>query len=254
MVHDQQGRGGNVVHQPERSPVLALWSAPRCRSTAFARMMIERGDRAVVHEPFSRVVDFGEVTVGETVAHNERDVLAALRAMATRTPVFFKDTTDFHYPVLLADASFLSAATHTFIIRDPAEAIASHHALQPGLGRDEVGFSRLYEIFTAVQASTGSTPVVIDSDDLLDRPEDTLRAYCAAVGIDFRPDALNWAPGMRSEWQSTSKWHRSTSETTGFTRVRSGGAAAVEADQVLRAYRDYHQPYYEKLRAVALQP
>ncbi|MET7712478.1 sulfotransferase family protein [Streptomyces sp. NPDC005407] len=243
-----------MVHQPERIPVLALWSAPRCRSTAFARMMAERGDRAVVHEPFSRVVDFGEVEVGDTAAHTEEDVLAALRAMATRTPVFFKDTTDFHYPALIADESFLSAATHTFIIRDPAEAIASHHALHPGLGRDEIGFVRLYEIFTAVQAATGSTPVVIDSDDLLDRPEDTVRTYCAAVGIDFRPDALSWAPGMRSEWQSTSKWHRSTSETTGFTRVRSGGAEAVEADLVLRAYRDHHQPYYEKLRAVALQP
>ncbi|NWF30188.1 sulfotransferase family protein [Streptomyces sp. PKU-EA00015] len=243
-----------MVHQPERIPVLALWSAPRCRSTAFARMMAERGDCAVVHEPFSRVVDFGEVEVGDTVAHNEWDVLAALRAMAARTPVFFKDTTDFHYPALLADGSFLSAATHTFIIRDPAEAIASHHALHPGVGRDEIGFARLYEIFTAVQAATGSTPVVIDSDDLLDRPEGTVRAYCAAVGIDFRPDALSWAPGMRSEWQSTSKWHRSTSETTGFTRVRSGGAEAVEADPVLRAYRDYHQPYYEKLRAAALQP
>lgn len=234
--------------------MLALWSAPRCRSTAFARMMAERGDRAVVHEPFSRVVDFGEVEVGDTAAHTEEDVLAALRAMATRTPVFFKDTTDFHYPALIADESFLSAATHTFIIRDPAEAIASHHALHPGLGRDEIGFARLYEIFTAVQAATGSTPVVIDSDDLLDRPEDTVRTYCAAVGIDFRPDALSWAPGMRSEWQSTSKWHRSTSGTTGFTRVRSGGAEAVEADPVLRAYRDHHQPYYEKLRAVALQP
>ncbi|EDY56273.1 sulfotransferase family protein [Streptomyces sp. SID5470] len=243
-----------MVHQPERIPVLALWSAPRCRSTAFARMMTERGDRAVVHEPFSRVVDFGEVEVGDTVARSERDVLAALRAMAAGTPVFFKDTTDFRYPALLADEAFLSAATHTFIIREPAEAIASHHALNPDLGRDEIGFARLYEIFTAVETATGSTPVVIDSDDLLDRPADTVRAYCAAVGIDFLPEALNWAPGMRSEWRSTSKWHKSTSETTGFKRVRSGGAEVVAADPVLRSYRDYHQPYYEKLRAVALRP
>ncbi|MFD1659641.1 sulfotransferase family protein [Streptomyces caeni] len=241
-------------HEPERIPVLAMWSAPRCRSTAFARMMAERDDRAVVHEPFSRVVDFGEVEVGDRIARNEQDVLAALRAIATRKPVFFKDTTDFHYPALLADDDFLSAATHTFIIRDPAEAIASHHALNPNLGRDEIGFARLHEIFTAVQAATGTTPVVIDSDDLLDRPAETVRAYCAAVGIPFLPDALSWEPGMRSEWQSTSKWHKSTSESAGFTRSRSGGAEAVAADPVLRAYRDHHLPYYEKLRAVALRP
>ncbi|MEU6256014.1 sulfotransferase family protein [Streptomyces sp. NPDC047043] len=241
-------------HNPERIPVLAMWSAPRCRSTAFARMMTERGDRVVVHEPFSQVVDFGEVEVADRVAHSEQDVLAALRAIAAQQPVFFKDTTDFHYPALLADEAFLSAATHTFIIRDPAEAIASHHALNPVLGRDEIGFARLYEIFTAVEAATGTAPVVIDSDDLLDRPAETVRAYCSAVGIPFLPEALSWQPGMRSEWQSTSKWHKSTSETAGFTRGRSGGAEAVAADPVLRAYRDYHQPYYEKLRAVALQP
>ncbi|WP_052863961.1 sulfotransferase-like domain-containing protein [Streptomyces niger] len=241
-------------HTPERIPVLALWSAPRCRSTAFARMMTERGDHVVVHEPLSRVVDFGEVTVGDRTARTEQDVLAALRALAAEQPVFFKDTTDFHYPALLADEAFLSAATHTFIIRDPAEAIASHHALNPDLGRDEIGFARLYEIFTAVQAATGSTPVVIDSDDLLDRPVETVRAYCEAVGIPFLPDALSWQPGMRPEWQSTSKWHRSTSRTAGFARSSDGGAEAVEADPTLRAYRDYHRPYYEKLRAVALRP
>ncbi|MEU3773479.1 sulfotransferase family protein [Streptomyces sp. NPDC032472] len=243
-----------MAHTPERIPVLAMWSAPRCRSTAFARMMTERGDRAVVHEPFSRVVDFGEVEVGGRVARNEQDVLAALRALATERSVFFKDTTDFHYPVLLADETFLSAATHTFIIREPAAAIASHHVLNPDLGRDEIGFAWLYEIFTAVQTATGTTPVVIDSDDLLDRPAETVRAYCEAVGIPFLPDALSWEPGMRSEWQSTNKWHKSTSETSGFTRGKSGGAKAVEADPVLRAYLDYHLPYYEKLRAVALRP
>lgn len=241
-------------HTSERMPVLALWSAPRCRSTAFARMMTERDDHVVVHEPFSRVVDFGEVEVGDRVARTEQDVLAALRAIAAEKPVFFKDTTDFHYPALLADEAFLSAATHTFIVRDPAEAIASHHALNPGLGRDEIGFARLHEIFTAVQDATGATPVVIDSDDLLDRPAETVRAYCSAGGIPFRPNALSWEPGMRTEWQTTSRWHQATSETSGFTRGTSDGAEAVAADPVLRAYRDYHLPYYEKLRAVALQP
>ncbi len=33
--------------------IIALWAAPRSVSTAFERMMMERGDHAVVHEPFS---------------------------------------------------------------------------------------------------------------------------------------------------------------------------------------------------------
>lgn len=246
--------GETVEPMPERIPVLALWSAPRSRSTAFARMMAERGDRVVVHEPFSQVVDFGEVKIDGQIARGERDVLAALRAIAMERPVFFKDTTDFHYPAVLADEDFLAAATHTFIIRHPAEAIASHHALNPDLGRDEVGFAWLYEIFEAVRAATGDTPVVIDSDDLLDRPTETVRAYCEAVGIDFRPDALSWRPGMRSEWQATNRWHESTSKTAGFTRRDGGGADVVAANPVLRGYLDHHLPYYERLRAAALRP
>ncbi len=243
-----------MEHRPERIPVLALWSAPRCRSTAFARMMAERDDRVVVHEPFSQVVDFGEVKVGDRVARTEQDVLAALRAIAAEKPVFFKDTTDFHYPALLADQAFLAAATHTFIIRHPVEAIASHYKLNPDLGRDEVGFAWLHEIFNAVRAATGTTPVVIDSDDLLDRPAGTVEAYCQAVGIPFLPDALSWQPGMRSEWQATSRWHESTSRTAGFTREAGSRAEVVAANPVLQAHCDYHLPYYEQLRAAALRP
>jgi hypothetical protein len=217
-------------------------------------MMAERGDRVVVHEPFSQVVDFGEAKVGDRVVRTEQDVLAALRASATEKPVFFKDTTDFHYPALLADQAFLATATHTFIIRHPVEAIASHYVLNPDLGRDEIGFAWLHEIFTAVRAATGSTPVVIDSDDLLDRPADTVRAYCSAVGIPFLPDALRWQPGMRSDWQATSRWHESTSRTAGFTRRAGGRAEAVTANPVLRAYLDYHLPHYEQLRAAAVRP
>ncbi|MFY1636535.1 hypothetical protein ACN27F_25205 [Solwaraspora sp. WMMB335] len=237
-----------------RIPVLALWSAPRSRSTAFARMMAERGDRVVVHEPFSQVVDFGRVNVGDHVAHSETDVLTALRAIAAHTPVFFKDTTDFHYPALLADRDFLAVATHTFLIRHPAESIASHHRLNPSLGRDEIGFARLHEIFEAVRTATGRTPVVIDSDDLLDRPGPTVRAYCEAVGIDFVAEALSWQPGMRPEWQRTSRWHELTSRTVGFTSGGGGGGATIAADPVLAAHLDYHLPFYERLRTVAVQP
>ena len=41
-----------------------LWSAPRARSTAFFRMMIERGDFTGVHEPFSYLAEFGYAEAG----------------------------------------------------------------------------------------------------------------------------------------------------------------------------------------------
>jgi hypothetical protein len=34
--------------------ILAVWAHPRARSTAFGRMMYERGDFSVKDEPFAR--------------------------------------------------------------------------------------------------------------------------------------------------------------------------------------------------------
>jgi Sulfotransferase domain len=236
-----------------RAPILALWSAPRSRSTAFARMMAERGDHTVLHEPFSRVVNFGETKVGEYLTRSEQDLISALWRLAQHGPVFFKDTTDFHYPRLLADQDFLAANVHTFLIRHPAEAIASHYRLNPALQRDEIGFAWLAEIYDAVATATAAQPVVIDSDDLVARPHETVRAYCGAVGIPFIPEALSWQPGMHEAWQRTGQWHQTASQTAGFTHTSSAGLAAVEASPLLADYLKYHLPFYDRLRAVALR-
>jgi hypothetical protein len=149
----------------------------------------------------------------------------------------------------LGDRGFLESVTHTFIIRHPAEAIASHVALNPELNRDEIGFAWLAEIFDAVVAATGRVPVVVDSDDLVNRPAETVRAYCAAAGIPYLAEALTWSPGLRTEWERTSRWHESTSRTSGFVRTANEGAVRVSADPVLSGYLAYHLPFYEHLWA-----
>jgi hypothetical protein len=88
---------------PDRKPpsLLVLWSAPRCRSTAFFQMMAERGDFQLLHEPFSYLAEFGRTEVDGSVVRSERELLAAIRAMAARGPLFIKDTTDERYPEVL---------------------------------------------------------------------------------------------------------------------------------------------------------
>lgn len=232
--------------------ILALWSAPRSRSTAFLRMMTERGDFTVVHEPFSQVVDFGEVPVGGRVVRSEREAIAALRELAASGPVFFKDTTDFRFPGVLGDGEFLDAVTHTFCIRHPAEAIASHFALNPRLRLDEIGYAWLCEIYDAVRTRAGTAPVVIDSEDLVRAPEATVRAYCEAVGIPFVARALSWQAGMREDWQRTGRWHQRTSTTTGFTAVNGGYRDHPANNELLAGYLAHHLPFYERLRAARL--
>ncbi|HEY7143158.1 MAG TPA: sulfotransferase family protein [Streptosporangiaceae bacterium] len=245
-MRDQAGPGG-------RPAIVALWSAPRCRSTAFARMMAERGDYTMLHEPFSHLVNFGEADVGGQLVRSEPELIPALWRLAEDGPVFFKDTTDFHYPWLLRDRDFLAGPVHTFLIRHPAEAIASHFEMHPRLNRDEVGFAWLAEIYDAVAAAGGTPPAVIDAADLVASPEQTVRAYCRAAGIPFLPAALSWRPGMHQAWQRTSKWHETASQTTGFVRTGRRSLDAVAANPLLAGYLDYHLPHYERLKAVALR-
>jgi hypothetical protein len=232
--------------------LLALWSAPRSRSTAFERMMMERGDVAVLHEPFSHVKDFGSAMVGQRRVTSEEDLLRALKALGGRT--FVKDTTDFHYPRLLEDDEFLRGTVHAFIIRHPREVIASHARLNPNLQREEIGFARLWEIYSAVTAVTGAAPLVIDSDDLLARPATIVEAYCRRVGIPFMPESLRWRAGTPQPWQRTERWHLAASESTGFGGGGRRGGEPLILDPVLAGYCDYHLPYYEALRERRLVP
>ena len=226
--------------------LLALWSAPRSRSTAFERMMMERGDMAVLHEPFSHVIDFGATIVGRRRVSTETDLLAALQGLEGRT--FFKDTTDFRYPELLTHKQFLRDTMHTFIIRHPQEVIASHARLNPRLECAEVGISRLHEIYAAVAEASGRRPLVVDSDDLLERPAETVAAYCRHVGIPFIAESLHWQPGTPAQWERTSRWHQGASDSAGFLRRSPGNQPLPALDGRLARYCEFHLPHYEELR------
>jgi hypothetical protein len=225
-----------------------LWSAPRSRSTAFFRMMAERGDFTLVHEPFSYLAEFGYADVADKRVTSAADLIGALGALARRRRVFAKETTGRRYPEVLAEPQFLTAdARHTFLIRHPRETIASRYALDPGAGLDTVGFESQYEIFTEVRRLAREVPAVIDSDDLITRPAAIVQAWCSRVGIDFRPDALTWPPADRPEWQPSRRWHTEVAASTGFARMSATPAIDVEGDPTLSGYLRHHLPFYERL-------
>jgi hypothetical protein len=246
----------NDLHHPTGRPrIVALWSMPRSRSTAFFRMMAERGDFQMLHEPFSNLAEFGTVKVGDHQVGSEAELLAAIRELAEAGPVFFKDTTDERYPGLLSDAGFLGRdAVHTFLIRHPRETIASYYALNPEVRLHQIGGESQYEIYAAVAERRTDPPVVIDAADLVTEPQALVKTYCAAIGIPFEPDALNWKPGERSEWQPTARWHAEASSSSGFSSEQRDHGVDADTDPVLSGYLHHHLPFYTKLHERRLQP
>ena len=241
-------------------PVFALWSAPRARSTAFFRSMLERGDMLALHEPIEGLIHFGSTEVDGRVFDTPGSLVAWLRDETEAVTVFLKETTDSRvHEVVLADRRFLAEGRHAFLIRRPEEIAASLHALittfeQPyrDLRVDDIGLETLLALYTAVRDAGGNCPVVIDSDDLVARPEATMAAYRAAVELPFIPEALTWTPGERAEWGRSARWHADVSVSSGFVPRERRDTRAVESSDELRLFAAHHVPFYEQLHAQRL--
>jgi len=217
-------------------------------------MMMERDDVLALHEPFSQLADFGSCTVAGRVANSEQELIAVITGLGTQGRVFFKDTTDFHYPGVLSDAGFLQEVEHTFLIRHPREVIPSHYVLNPQVTLPEIGFARLHELYLAVAEATGREPVVVDSDLLLDQPARVVRAYTEQVGLAHRLDSLNWSAGERTEWARTARWHDEASNSDGFVRSERQYAATVDNNPVLAGFYEQEMPFYEYLLEHRMTP
>lgn len=227
--------------------LLALWSAPRSRSTVFFRMMLERDDLLPLHEPFCNIANDGRTEVGDRTVTSSDALVDVLLELAGRRTVFFKDTTDCEYDAVFDRQDFLKRGRHTFLLRHPREIIPSYAAIKPDMAPREVGVEYLWRIHQAV-LDAGGEPVVVDSDDFVDQPERTARAYCAAVGLPFRDDILHWQPGERSEWRQSARWHTDVSNSSTVQRQERAYDRTIETDPLLRQYYEHHLPFYERLR------
>ena len=236
-----------------------MWAHPRSVSTAFLRMMMERGDMTVVHEPLVTLTDFGEMTVdtradggGPVTVRTPDELFALFGTLAEKSTVFFKDTVEYRYQYLFDHPETVAGMTHTFIVRDPAAAIASHHAVKPAVTCPEIGYEHQYDLFRYVRDVTGSRPVVVSAERLLADPAGVVSRYCAETGLPFVPEALQWQPEDRSEFRLTRKWHLDAIASSGFRAPEKEYAATVENDERLRSYLDHHRPFYDLLVEHAL--
>ena len=235
---------------------IALWATPRTASTAFERMMIERCDVRVVNEPGSRFYyysadgpsdRFDEVLPGADPA----SIRAGLVPDGER-PTFFKDMA--YHPAGHLEAELRRPdAVHTFIIREPARALASLARRWPDFTWDQAGYAAQARAVEVVAAQMGSTPTIIDSDELRADPGGVVRAWCGAVGLEHRPEALTWEPGLPPELDLWADWYDGAAASTGFLPPSASPEPVLDdpwlAEAVARA-----RPIYDALFARRLAP
>lgn len=241
--------------------IVALWTHPRSISTAFERVMMERGDFNVLHEPFSYLyyVKGESATIGQQYVDPDhptdyQGIREHVLAAGSKKPVFFKDMCAHCQGLLVEDEPFLARLTNTFLIRDPAKTIASFYAMNPKVTVEEIGLEQLAQVFRAVQELTGTPPIVVDADDLEDDPSGTINAYCRRLAIPFLPEAMTWEAEHKKEWDIWKDWHRDAAQSTGIVKNMEKFEVTVENSEQLRGYYDRLLPFYNEMSAHKLTP
>lgn len=249
-------------------PIYALWSHPRSMSTAMERIMRERGDLDCAHEPFMydyyvhrqvRQMPHFEVQDGHPTAYE--DIRDMLLARAGKQPVFIKDMSYYVWPQITQDKAIAPHLVNFFLIRDPVASITSYARLDPDVTLEEIGLEAQWAHYSAL-CDRGETPVIVDANDVRADPRGVISALWQKVGLPFVAEAFDWQSETPQDWQQVEGWHGKATSSTGIQplteaevqRQRDAFEEAAAAAPRLRDYLAHHQPFYERMRALAIGP
>jgi Sulfotransferase domain len=232
---------------------IAMWSGPRNISTAMMRSFGNRPDTVVVDEPlyaaYLRATGLDHPGREEILASQDgdwRSVTAALVGPVPGSrPVFYQKHMTHH---LLPETGrgWLGGVTNTFLVRDPAEVVASYARVRGDPTLEDLGFPQQMEIFRACADLTGLAPIVVDAADVLADPRGLLTVLCERLGIGFDDAMLSWPAGPRpTDGVWATHWYASVERSTGFG---SASTTRPEVPQRLLGLLERCRPYYDELR------
>ncbi|MDH5284260.1 MAG: HAD family hydrolase [Gemmatimonadota bacterium] len=240
--------------QPTR---IAMWSGPRNISTAMLRAWEHRVDTWVVDEPlyahYLTQVAVAHPGVEEVIAHHETDWRTVVAGLTGPIPhgrsIYYQKQMAHHWlPHLRSE--WVLRLTNAFLIRHPAEMLPSLTARMGLPTLSDTGLPQQVEILRFVRNQTGTTPPVLDAEDVLRDPRRALSGFCEAVGVPFSEKMLAWPAGRRETDGIWAKhWYEAVERSTGFEPYRPRDRRVSPELEPLLAEC---MPYYEELRGYTM--
>ncbi len=264
--------------------LIVLISPPRSTSVMFMRMMEARGDFKVFHEA---TIKPRAIKHGIDFAVSERYPEAPSTFLAVKTAafnalrdsnVFLKEMSFSILDFIQEDKAFVQdqRVQFVFLLRSPHPTAVSFFkkisAIRPVPPLPQssylLGYKACYSIFQEVKQHAVHKPIVIFTEELCEAPEVTVKAFCAGVGIDFKPESLQWQDLGRdftghAAWHEPKQdkvlihhWHGDAIRSTGIGKVNSNyqvnaqgnptfGEFINEADRtIIKAAYEENVPYY----------
>jgi Sulfotransferase domain len=219
---------------------IAMWSGPRNISTAMMRSFSSRADCAVTDEPF-----YGAFLKATGEPHPMADAVIAdmdcdWQSVATtmRGPVPGGKAVWYqkhmpHHMVGGVDILDFPDHIHVFLIREPALVIASYAAKNETRAARFLGYAQMVDYHKRISDRLGRAAPVVDSNEILAEPAAVLAKLCAAIGIDWDPAMLAWAPGVHPEdgiWGS--HWYNAVEKSSGFGSPAVATPLSEEAQRI----------------------
>lgn len=202
---------------------IAMWSGPRNLSTALLRSWGNRPDTTVTDEPLyahylhtTGLEHPGRDEILAVYDHDWRRVTARLTGPVPGGHAIWYQKHMTHHVTDDVDLGWLAGLRHCFLIRSPAEVIASYARVRHDPTLQDLGLPQQWRLFTHV-ADGGTVPPVVDAADLLRDPHTVLSAMCDALGVEFSERMLSWPPGRRATdgvWAD--HWYDAVERSTGF--------------------------------------
>lgn len=231
---------------------IAMWSGPRNISTAMMRSFENRPDCVVVDEPFyaAYLAETGlqhpmrdEVLASQPT--DWREVVAELDRLSG--PVVYEKQMAHHMLDGMA-LDWTRDRTNAFLIRDPAEVLASYVQKRGTVTLADIGVVRQREIFEREADRLGHAPPVVRGADVLASPQGVLARLCERLEIPFEAAMLRWPAGPRdSDGVWAPAWYDSVERSTGFEPPTRDAYPPLPDE--LRRTADAARPHYEAMAA-----
>jgi hypothetical protein len=235
---------------------IAMWSGPRNISTAMMRSFENRSDCAVVDEPF-----YAAYLARTGLDHPMREAVLAAQPQDWRAVVDALSRLDApvvyekhmaHHMLDGFGLDWIAERRNAFLIRDPAEVLASYVAKRGEVTLEDIGAVKQRELFEREADRLGRAPPVVRGADVLADPPGVLAALCAALGIRFEATMLRWPPGPRaSDGVWAPAWYDSVERSTGFETPQR--RAYPPLPDGLQRIAEAARPHYEALAAHRLR-
>ncbi|XP_071942502.1 uncharacterized protein [Antedon mediterranea] len=281
--HAEPYMNGHANGVSEEQNRVMLWTVPRSISTAFERCMGGLNNVELIHEPYVTAYYFGpekRYQHAPFIPTDEEYTYSGVQKKLeskyeNRDSIFCKDMAyalDDKYETLPIGYK------HTFLIRDPTKAHTSMYKLctKPWLLNYSLidlvmpqgyAFKQLWDLYEHVTDVLKQDTIVIDADDLLRYPEQVIRRYCIATGLQFNDGMLEWKSNVdiTQNWSSSLKLlnyvgvYESAMKSNSFFQDSARQEKKKDIDvsslpEDIKKAIEVSQPFYDKLYRVRLIP